>query len=71
MDSGIYRGEIIGETQHHVVQKLSKSSTVAHLKELLGAVPVVGQNLVVRYSHGKVVDVAQFQPKSTAREMAR
>jgi antirestriction protein ArdC len=70
-DSGIYRGEIIGETQHHVVQKLSQSSTVAHLKHLLGSVPSVGQNVALRYSNGKIIDVAPFQPKAQAKEIAR
>src|SRR4029077_7307147 len=40
-DSGIYRGEILGETQHHLVQKLSQQSTVAHVKHLLSPVPSV------------------------------
>jgi antirestriction protein ArdC len=70
-DSGIYRGEIIGETQHHLVQKVSQSSTVAHLKHLLGSVPAVGQSVALRYSNGKIIDVAPFQPKAQAKEIAR
>lgn len=70
-DSGIYRGEIIGATQNHIVQKVGPSSTVAHLKQLLGAVPEVGQNVAIRYSNGKILDVAQFQPKARAKELAR
>ncbi len=70
-DSGIYKGEIIGETQHHVVQKLSQQSAVAHVKHLLGSVPSVGDNVVLRYSGGKIVDVAAFQPKALAKELAR
>jgi antirestriction protein ArdC len=70
-DSGIYRGEIIAETQHHIVQKLSQGSTVAHRKQLLETVPGVGQSVVIRYSHGKVADVAAFQPKAQTKEMAR
>jgi antirestriction protein ArdC len=70
-DSGIYRGEIIGETQHHVVQKLGQGSTVAHMKQLLDPVPTVGQSLVIRYSHGKVMDVAALQPKTHAKELTR
>lgn len=70
-DSGIYRGEIIGETQHHIVQKLGEGSTVAHMKKLLETIPNVGENVTVRYSHGKVVDVAQFQTKAQAKELAR
>jgi antirestriction protein ArdC len=70
-DSGIYRGEIIGETSHHVVQKLSQQSTVAHPKELLGSAPAVGQNVVLRYSNGKVADLAQFEPKARTKALAR
>jgi len=71
VDSGVYRGEIIGETQNHVVQKLTKESTVAHLKQLLGAIPGAGENVVVRYSNGKVLDVSPFEPKARAKEVAR
>lgn len=70
-DSGIYKGEILGETQHHVVQKLSQQSTVAHVKHLLSTVPSVGDNVMLRYSGGKIVDVAAFQPKALAKELAR
>ena len=31
-ESGNYRGEIIGETELHVVQRLSPQSAVAHMK---------------------------------------
>jgi len=70
-NSGIYRGEIIGETAHHVVQKLSDHSTVAHPKDLLGAVPSVGQNVVLRYSNDRVVDIAPFEPKTKSKGLAR
>jgi antirestriction protein ArdC len=70
-DSGIYRGEIIGETQQHIVQKLSQHSTVAHLKPLVGTLPTVGENVVLRYSNGKILDIAAFQPKAQAKGLAR
>jgi len=41
------------------------------LKHLLGSVPGVGQNVAVRYSNGRVMDVAAFQPKAHSREIAR
>ena len=34
-ESGNYRGEIIGETELHIVQRLSPHSAVAHMKNLL------------------------------------
>jgi antirestriction protein ArdC len=71
VDSGIYRGEIIGETPHHLVQKLSQQSVVAHAKEMLGTVPTVGQNVVLRYSGGKVAEIAGFEPKAKAKGLAR
>ena len=69
--SGIYRGEIIGQTADHVVQKLSPDSTVAHIKKLLGSAPGKGESVTIRYSHGAVVDIAPFQAKARARELAR
>jgi antirestriction protein ArdC len=51
--SGNYRGEIIGETDLHVVQRLSPVSAVAHMKHLLQPQPGVGENVVVAYSNQK------------------
>jgi antirestriction protein ArdC len=70
-DSGIYRGEILGATEHHVVQRLGQTSAVAHLKRLLPSIPGAGENVAVRYSNGKVIDVAAFEPKGRSREVAR
>jgi hypothetical protein len=70
-DSGIYRGEIIGETAQHIVQRLSDQSSVVHVKDLLKPVPTVGQNVVLRYSNGKVADMAPFEPKAKAKVLER
>jgi antirestriction protein ArdC len=51
--SGTYRGEIVGETDLHVVQRLSPGTAVAHMKHLLEPVPSVGENVVVAYSNYK------------------
>jgi hypothetical protein len=51
--SGAYRGEIVGETDLHVVQRLSPGTAVAHMKHLLEPVPGVGENVVVAYSNYK------------------
>jgi antirestriction protein ArdC len=69
-DSGIYRGEIIGETDLHVVQRLSPESTVAHMKHLLSRTPEPGSNVLIAYSKdgGRVKDV---QERSRSRELAR
>ena len=54
IDSGKYRGEIIAETDHHVVQQLSARSTAAHAKHLLPEGVAPGQNLLVAYSNSQV-----------------
>lgn len=69
-DSGAYRGEILGETQHHVIQKLTPKSAVAHMKHLLGASPAAGENLIVSYSNGRA-SLSAFQPKAQTKELAR
>lgn len=51
--SGNYRGEIIGETDLHLVQRLSAQSTVAHMKQLLEPAPKVGENVGISYSNGR------------------
>ena len=51
--SGTYRGEIVGETDLHVVQRLSPGTAVAHMKRLLEPVPGIGENVVVAYSNYK------------------
>ena len=57
-ESGKYRGDLLGETDHHVIQKLSPRSAVAHPKHLLPGAVQPGQNLVVSYSNG----LAQLKP---------
>jgi len=57
-ESGKYRGDLLGETDHHVIQKLSPRSAVAHPKHLLPETVQPGQNLVVSYSNG----LAQLKP---------
>ncbi|MBV9268033.1 MAG: hypothetical protein JO061_17835, partial [Acidobacteriaceae bacterium] len=69
-DSGIYRGEIIGQTDLHVVQRLNGESAVAHMKHLLTRTPEPGANVLIAYSKdgGRVNDI---QARSRAKELAR
>ncbi|MBV9442045.1 MAG: DUF1738 domain-containing protein [Acidobacteriaceae bacterium] len=69
-DSGIYRGEIIGQTDLHVVQRLNGESAVAHMKHLLSRTPEPGANVLIAYSKdgGRVNDI---QARSRAKELAR
>jgi hypothetical protein len=57
-ESGKYRGELLGETDHHVIQKLSPRSAVVHPKHLLPETVQPGQNLVVSYTNS----LAQLKP---------
>ncbi len=60
-DSGAYRGRIVGETEHHLLQQLSSRLTVVHRKEALQPLPSVGATVAVRYSGGKALvrDIAE------------
>ncbi len=57
-DSGKYRGAILAESEHHVVQELSPRSAVAHRRHLLRGAAQQGDNLVVSYANGQ----AQLKP---------
>jgi hypothetical protein len=48
--SGRYNGQIIGETAHHIVQRLSPRTAVAHMKNLLEQLPRTGDNVAIMYS---------------------
>ncbi|HZT38505.1 MAG TPA: hypothetical protein VFA28_11440, partial [Bryobacteraceae bacterium] len=68
--SGVYRGEIMGETELHVVQRLSPQSTVAHMKSLLERVPQIGESVTISYSQSRA-DVNPFEPRERTRALAR
>ena len=53
MQKGVYRGEILGSSKWHVVQRVGNSQTaVAHLKNQLNAHDVSG-TVEIMYSQGK------------------
>ena len=68
--SGLYRGPIIGETDLHVVQKLSPQTTVAHLKQLLEPTPHVGENSAISYANDRA-SVKEWRERSRSKELAR
>jgi antirestriction protein ArdC len=68
--SGHYRGEIIGETDLHVVQRLSPGSAVAHMKHLLESVPKVGDNVGIGYANDRA-SVKELRERSRDWELAR
>jgi antirestriction protein ArdC len=68
--SGNYRGEIIGETDLHVVQRLSPHSAVAHMKHLLQPMPRVGDNVGIGYAN-ELGSVKKSRERSRTKELAR
>lgn len=69
-DSGIYRGEVIGETNLHVVQRLSSRSAVAHMKHLLDAIPGIGTEVSVGYSQSMAA-VREVPAREREKELCR
>jgi len=69
-ESGSYRGTIIAQTDHHVIQQLNPLSTAAHPKHLFAELPDLGQAVRVCYSNN-LASMSLFQPKEKARELAR
>jgi antirestriction protein ArdC len=69
-ESGNYRGEIIGETDLHVIQRLSSKSAVAHMKQLLEKTPEVGMNAAITYSNDKAA-IREWRERSRAQELTR
>jgi hypothetical protein len=69
-ESGRYRGEIVAETDQHMVQKLSARSATAHPKELLPDSLSVGQSVAISYSNGQA-QTKPFKAREKAQALAR
>jgi antirestriction protein ArdC len=69
-DGGIYRGVVIGETADYLVQQISKSSAVAHPKELLDTEAHAGQKLSITYSDSHA-HVREVRERSKTQVMER
>ena len=69
-DSGAYRGEVIGQTWCHIVQKISPQSAVAHMRHLLSRLPEPGQNVLIAYSNERAA-VDTFHPREQSRGLER
>jgi antirestriction protein ArdC len=68
--SGTYNGQIIGETDHHVVQRLSAKSSVAHMKHLLQPVPGKGQSVSIAYASDRA-QIREVANRTKTRELVR
>jgi hypothetical protein len=68
--SGRYNGRIIGETAHHVVQRLSPLTAVAHMKHLLEHLPHAGDNVTIAYSNDRAL-VRDIRQRANTQEMGR
>ena len=69
-DSGRYNGRIIGETAHHVIQRLSPRTAVAHMKHLLERLPQAGDNIEIAYSNDHAI-VRHLRERSNTQELGR
>ncbi|MFL6451382.1 MAG: ArdC family protein [Bryobacteraceae bacterium] len=68
--SGIYCGKIIGETDHHVVQRVSGQTAIAHLKRLVGETPEMNSNVNISYQADKA-RVRDVPERSRTAELTR
>jgi antirestriction protein ArdC len=69
-DSGVYNGRIIGETDLHVVQRISGQTAIAHMKRVFDSVPPVGPNVGITYARG-LATVRDPREREQTQELAR
>jgi len=69
-ESGSYRGPIIGVTEHHIIQRQSAHTGIAHPKDLLDRQPQVGESVRINYSDAKGV-VREFRERGKAQDRDR
>jgi hypothetical protein len=69
-ESGSYRGPIIGETEHHIIQRQSAHTGIAHPKDLLDRQPRIGESVRINYSDAKGV-VREFRERAKAQDRDR
>ena len=68
-ESGNYRGPIIGQTNHHIIQRQSAGTSIAHPKEVLDRQPQIGESVRINYSDSKgAVRAFRERAKAQGRE---
>jgi hypothetical protein len=70
IESGSYRGPIIGETEHHVIQRESARTGIAHSKDLLDRQPQVGESVRISYCDSKA-EVREFRERAKSQDRSR
>lgn len=70
IDSGTYRGMVVGETERYLVQQQSAGMAVFHQKNLLDRVPQPGEAYSINYSNGKGM-VREARERSRSQELGR
>jgi hypothetical protein len=68
--SGSYRGPIIAETEHHLIQRQSTHTAVAHPKDLLDRQPRVGESVRISYSDSKGT-IRELRERAKAQDLGR
>ncbi len=69
-ESGNYRGPIIGQTEHHIIQRRSAGASIAHPRDLLDRLPQIGESVRINYSDSKGT-VREFRERAKAQGRER
>jgi len=70
IESGSYRGPIIGETEHHVIQRESARTGIVHSKDLLDRQPQIGESVRINYCDSKG-EVREFRERAKSQDRSR
>lgn len=65
LENGRHKGEVIGATGHHVVQDIGRGTVIVHEKHRLDMVPIVGENITVRYQDNQKGVVSISNPNQS------